>query len=155
LHMPKITGVTPNTGVAGTPIKIQGEGFGAARGATLLEIGGKNVNHVSWGDKEITTAIPDGVTETPQIRVYNLTTGASELWQFNPPAKAVAPKPVIPAGSTKSIVGGAQVATSPANPVVAGVNAPNLPLNQPTHDAAGNPIVTQVGQPVADPYKPA
>jgi hypothetical protein len=151
--MPKITGVVPNTGVAGTPIKIQGEGFGAARGATLLEIGGKNVNHVSWGDKEITTAIPDGVSETPHIRLYSLSTGASENWQFNPPKDA--PKPVIPPGSTKSQVGGAQVATSPANPVVAGVNAPNLPLHQPTHDAAGNPIINQVGQPVADPYKPA
>ena len=93
--MPKITGVTPNTGVAGTPIKIQGEGFGAARGSSLLEIGGKNVNHVSWADKEISTAIPDGVSETPHIRIVSLSGGPSEVWQFNPPKKEIA-KPVPP-----------------------------------------------------------
>lgn len=93
--MPKITGVVPNTGVAGTPIKIQGEGFGAARGSSLLEIGGKNVNHVSWGDKEISTAIPDGVSETPHIRIVSLSGGPSEVWQFNP-KKPEPPKPVVP-----------------------------------------------------------
>jgi hypothetical protein len=83
-QMPKITGVTPNNGIEGTQIKISGEGFGAARGSSLLEIGGKNVNHVSWGDKEITTQIPDGVSETPHIRIRTLGAGASEIWQFNP-----------------------------------------------------------------------
>lgn len=99
--MPKITGVVPNTGIAGTPIKIQGEGFGDARGSSLLEIGGKNVNHVTWGDKEISTAIPDGVSDTPHIRIYSLSTGASENWQFNSPKKADAPKPVVPPPAAK------------------------------------------------------
>lgn len=100
--MPKITGVAPNTGVAGTPIKIQGEGFGAARGSSLLEIGGKNVNHVTWGDKEISTAIPEGVSDTPHIRIVSLSGGPSENWQFNPPKKAAEPvKPVVPPPAAK------------------------------------------------------
>lgn len=101
--MPKITAVTPNTGVAGTPIKIQGEGFGPARGSSLLEIGGKNVVTASWSDEEITCQIPNDVSETPHIRVFSLGAGSSGLWQFNPPAPKVVPVKSPADGSVTAI----------------------------------------------------
>src|SRR5476651_2532161 len=109
--MPKITVITPSTGVAGTPIKIAGEGFGASRGQSLLEIGGKNVNTVTWGDKEITCQIPDGVSETPHIRVVLPGGIASDVFQFNPPKNTPVPVPAKNVPST-------QVANSPLAPRV-------------------------------------
>jgi hypothetical protein len=60
--VPTITGLTPSTGPAGTPVTITGTNFGSTQGDSQVQIGNLPLNVQTWSDTAIVAVIPAGST---------------------------------------------------------------------------------------------
>src|SRR6266567_3633975 len=57
-----ITGLSPNTGAAGTSITVSGTGFGSTQGASTATFNGTNGTPSNWNDTSIVVPVPSGAT---------------------------------------------------------------------------------------------
>lgn len=57
---PVVTGITPATATAGSPVTIKGYQFGATQGSSKVEIGGAECGQIlSWSDTQIQCTVPE------------------------------------------------------------------------------------------------
>ena len=62
---PRVSSVTPVTGVSGTQITVSGSGFQAAKGSSTLAINGSTATTTSWSDSQIVATVPSSATTGP------------------------------------------------------------------------------------------
>jgi len=60
--LPNITGLTPNSGSAGTGVTIAGTSFAATQGASMVTFNGTLATPTSWSDTRIGVPVPNGAT---------------------------------------------------------------------------------------------
>jgi RHS repeat-associated protein len=58
LPNPNILNTSPASGPVGTPVQINGSGFGATQGSSTITFGGTNASVVSWSDTQIVATAP-------------------------------------------------------------------------------------------------
>jgi hypothetical protein len=63
---PSITSIAPDTGPAGTEVKITGENFGDSQGDGVVRVGTGIADIVAWSNLKITMKIPTGLPEAAQ-----------------------------------------------------------------------------------------
>ena len=75
LPPPTITGISPNTGVVGTPVTISGSGFGSTQSNSSVAFGGVVAAAASsWSDSQIIVNVPQGTITGPvTVTVANFT----------------------------------------------------------------------------------
>ena len=65
--VPRIDGVSPPSGVAGTTVTIRGIGFGATQGSSTVTLNGTALTPSSWSNTTIVAAVPAGATSGPVV----------------------------------------------------------------------------------------
>lgn len=63
----RIDGVTPTSGNIGTPVTINGSGFGATQGSSTLTFNGAAATPTSWSNTSIVAPVPAGASTGPVI----------------------------------------------------------------------------------------
>ena len=63
---PSITSIAPDTGPAGTTVKITGENLGATQGNGVVHVGTGVADVVAWSNLKITVKIPSGLAAAAQ-----------------------------------------------------------------------------------------
>jgi len=150
-----ITGMSPNSGVVGTPVTIFGGGFGASQGTSTVTFNGTAGIPTVWSDTSIAVPVPSGATSGSVL--VTVGAGASNGLPFSviPNISSLSPTSG-PAGSTVTITGSgfgfAQgTSTVTFNGISAGVanswGATSIVLSVPAGATAGNVIVTVGGVP--------
>jgi hypothetical protein len=61
---PTITGLSPSSGAAGTPVTITGSGFGATQGSGYVTFNGSPSTANSWSDSSIVAVVPNNGTDS-------------------------------------------------------------------------------------------
>jgi hypothetical protein len=102
--VPNISSVSPTVGVAGTPVTINGSGFGATRGSVWLGSALGVVN--SWSDNQVLASVSPGSTSgIAQVQRSGISSNAVTFTVSTPnistvsPATGVAGTPVTITGS--------------------------------------------------------
>jgi len=72
----QITNLDPSSGVAGTNVNVVGSNFGSAQGNSVVHIGVKVADVVSWSDVLVVAKVPTGLTAT--VQPISILTGAGE-----------------------------------------------------------------------------
>jgi hypothetical protein len=85
---PVVSGVTPDTGPAGTQFVIVGQNFGAAQGNGVVHVGIQVAKVSSWSDGSITAVVPTGLDPTTQPVTVLTPAGQSEYIEFTVVKKA-------------------------------------------------------------------
>jgi len=62
----QITNLDPSSGVVGTNVNVVGSNFGSAQGNSVVHIGVKVADVVSWSDVLVVAKVPTGLTATVQ-----------------------------------------------------------------------------------------
>ncbi|MBK5093089.1 MAG: IPT/TIG domain-containing protein [Actinobacteria bacterium] len=63
---PSITSIAPDTGPAGTEVKITGENFGTSQGDGVVHVGTGVADVVAWSELKITVKVPSGLPAAAQ-----------------------------------------------------------------------------------------
>jgi IPT/TIG domain/Fibronectin type III domain/Purple acid Phosphatase, N-terminal domain len=86
-----ISALSPTGGTAGTPVVINGKGFGTAPTGGVVTFAGVAATVVSWGESSITTSVPSGATSGPVVVKVNQTPSNAVNFKVNgrlsPPGK--------------------------------------------------------------------
>jgi len=83
---PSITSLSPNSGVAGDQIQINGSGFGNSRGTSSVSFNGTPAaSYGSWSSTKVTVTVPSGGTSgSLTITVGGVASGGSFFWYQTP-----------------------------------------------------------------------
>ncbi|MCJ7744955.1 MAG: IPT/TIG domain-containing protein, partial [Actinobacteria bacterium] len=79
---PAVSGVVPESGPAGTQIKIIGGEFGSTQGNSVVHVGTKEAEVSSWEDGLIAATVPDGLDPTTQPVTVMTDKGESGYIEF-------------------------------------------------------------------------
>jgi RHS repeat-associated protein len=83
---PIVSSVSPTTGPVGTPIQVNGSGFGATLGTSLITVNGQTAAVTSWSDGQIVATIPSTATTGPvQVKVATFGSNANIDFLVPPP----------------------------------------------------------------------
>jgi len=63
---PTVTGISPNSGTPGSVVQVFGSKFGDAQGESVVHVGEKVAEVLSWSDTVIAIKIPQGLAATTQ-----------------------------------------------------------------------------------------
>ena len=95
IKIPRITGVSPSLGVAGTVVTISGLNFGSSKGTSSVLFGeARAAEFPYWSDTQIQCKVPTGATGEVPLRVVT-NQGASNDIQFYVGAQKPKPPTVI------------------------------------------------------------
>lgn len=154
---PSITSLTPNSGVAGTPVTISGANFGTTQGGSTVTFSGTMAAPTSWSATSIVAAAPAGVTTgNVVVTVGGQVSNGMIFSVAAPPGPAitnVAPNPAA-VGSSVTITGsnfGATQGTSTVKfngttAVPTSWSAASIVTLVPVGATSGNVVVTVGGQ---------
>lgn len=67
IAIPVISGLSPASGVTGTPVTIAGSGFGSSQGTSVVSFNGVPAQLYSWNDATILTTVPEGALTGPVV----------------------------------------------------------------------------------------
>jgi len=84
-----ISALSPTGGTTGTPVVINGKGFGTSSTEAVVTFAGVAAPVVSWGQSSITTSVPSGATSGPVVVKVNNTPSNGVNFKIN--GKLVAP----------------------------------------------------------------
>jgi RHS repeat-associated protein len=97
---PIISQVNPNSGVAGTPVVISGNNFGATQGSSTVTFNGAPAASISyWSNTNISAVPPSNATTGPVVVVENSVTSTSTNNIFtvaNPAIGSISPPAAAP-----------------------------------------------------------
>jgi hypothetical protein len=79
---PSITSIAPDTGPAGTEVKITGENFGVSQGNGVVHIGSGIADVVAWSDTKVTVKVPSGLEAATQGLTVLTDAGESNEIEF-------------------------------------------------------------------------
>ena len=79
---PSITSIAPDTGPAGTEVKITGESFGTTQGNGVVHIGSGIAAVVAWSDTKLTVKVPTGLEAATQGLTVLTDAGESNEIEF-------------------------------------------------------------------------
>lgn len=96
----EITSLDPSSGPAGTQIEIVGTSFGESQGNSVVHIGVKVADVLSWTDVLVTAKVPAGLTDTVQAVSVLTPAGESNELSF---LVVATPQPSQPEGHIESI----------------------------------------------------
>jgi len=148
----EITSLSPRKGPVGTEVSIQGTGFGASQGSSIVTFNGQIGMPRSWSDTKIVVAVPQQATTGPVIVRVKGVSSNHVIFTVTPLILELVPSEGC-VGSSVSIVGltfGASQSTSivtfngvPAN--VTGWSATSIDAIVPAGATAGPVVVTVRG----------
>jgi hypothetical protein len=103
---PRITGLSPTSGVVGTQVTISGSGFQTAMGSSAIRFNGFWATVVSWSDTQIVAKVPDRTSTGPVTAVVNGNGSNSDqvFTMPNPTVTGLAPG-VATCGSQVTVTG--------------------------------------------------
>ena len=102
---PQVASISPSSGVVGTQVTVNGSGFQATRGSSLIRFNGWNASVVSWSDTQIVATVPSGAITGPvQVFVNNGSSNQDVVFSM--------PNPVVTAASPSIGGSGTQVTIS-------------------------------------------
>src|SRR5262249_32285314 len=105
---PKITSISPTSGVVGTQLTINGSGFQATRGSGYVYLSSISASGiVSWSDTQIVVTVPNGATTGGVFVAANNAQGSNRDVQFtmpNPTVTGIMPS-IGPVGTQVQING--------------------------------------------------
>lgn len=76
-----ISSIRPTSGIAGTPVTINGKKFGATQGSSFVSFGSTHASIKSWSDTQIVVVTPSRSVGTVQLKV-NTSLGTSNSVTF-------------------------------------------------------------------------
>ena len=79
---PTISSLDPESGAAGSKLKIIGQRFGATPSDSKVRIGGRVAEALSWSDTEVTAAVPSGLASGAQAVDLTTAGGSSNEVDF-------------------------------------------------------------------------
>src|SRR5262249_30297313 len=84
---PVITGISPSSGTLGTTVQINGHGFGATQGSSVMSFRGTNANATvtAWSDTQITVAVPQNAVTGPATVTVSGVASNGVNFSFIPP----------------------------------------------------------------------
>jgi RHS repeat-associated protein len=124
---PIITGVSPSSGPVGTPVQVNGSGFGATQGT--ISFSGDSASVTSWSNTQIAATVPTGATTGAVSVVANGVASNNNIY-------FTVPGPQVTGISPTSGVVGTQV-TITGSGFQANQNGGSVSFN-----GGGSPIVT-------------
>jgi YD repeat-containing protein len=68
---PSITGLTPNSGTAGTSVTVAGSNFGATQGTSTVQFNGTTASPTTWSATSIAVNVPAGATSGNVVVTVN------------------------------------------------------------------------------------
>ena len=104
---PMIGALTPNSGVAGTPVLISGNSFGSSQGSSTLSFNGvPPASITSWGNNSIVATPPSNATTGPVTMVVNsVPSNSDQIFTVMNPAIGSLSPPSGAVGSTIRVTG--------------------------------------------------
>jgi IPT/TIG domain-containing protein len=82
----QISSISPISGPAGTPVQINGSGFGATQSTSTVNFTGGAASVVSWSDTQITATVPaTAVTGGVWVTVGGVSSNSSVYFNVPPP----------------------------------------------------------------------
>ena len=104
---PIVTSISPSTGPVGTQVTVNGSGFGATQGSSLLKFFGITASILSWSDTQITATVPPAaMTGYITVTVANVSSHAGDVYFTVPPAQITGVSPSAGAPGTQVTVTG-------------------------------------------------
>lgn len=85
---PSVTSLSPNSGVVGTQVTVNGSGFQATKGSSYIQFNGYSATVASWSDTQIVATVPASATTGP-VRVYVNGIGSNQDVYFAMPSPMV------------------------------------------------------------------
>jgi len=83
---PLISALTPSSGTVGTVASIKGRNFGLAQESSFVTFNGVPVtDYISWSDKVIKCAVPDGATTGPVVVRTSVGISSEKAFTVQPP----------------------------------------------------------------------
>ena len=129
---PQITGISPATGIVGTPITITGSGFQGARGSNNASIGTTplTINATGRTDTQITASIPSGAsTNAIKVTVNGIDSNKEFLFTLpNPLISGFTPSGG-PAGTTAIQISGSGFGGTQVSGSVAMIGTTNISVS--------------------------
>lgn len=153
---PIISNISPNIGIAGTPVTITGSGFGLAQGTSTVSFNGTVPTITSWNNNTITVLVPASATSgNITVSVGNTPSNAVLFTVDTPPSISAMSPGVGPVGTSVTINGsnfGSSQGTSTVkfNGIVGtptSWTASSIAVPVPTGATSGNVVVTVNGFP--------
>ena len=154
---PGITGVTPSSGLAGTPVKITGTNFGATQGTSAVTFNGTTAISISnWSATSITAVVPSGATTgNMMVTVNSLASNGVPFTVLVPPTisglsltSGVMGTPVTIAGTNFGAAEGASTLTfNGTAATISTWSATSITTVVPPGATTGNVVVTINGNP--------
>ncbi|HEY6251648.1 MAG TPA: IPT/TIG domain-containing protein, partial [Candidatus Angelobacter sp.] len=128
---PVITSITPSSGTLGTTVQINGRGFGATQGSSVMSFRGTSANATvtSWSDTQITVTVPsNAVTGAATVTVSGVASNGVNFTFTPPQITSISPN-TGGVGSTVTITGSGFLPTQTSgygsgNAYFGGVTAP-------------------------------
>jgi hypothetical protein len=123
---PVVTGVSPDTGLVGTPVTVSGTGFGNTQGTSAIRFGTTAATSIlSWSDTLIVAAIPSGAPTNSTVSVLEggvvsntnltVTVGTLLVQSFTPMAGGIGTQVTISGTGFGSTQGTSRVAFNSVN----------------------------------------
>lgn len=82
---PMITGLSPTSGLTGTPVTISGMNFGATQGGSTVTFNGVLSSVLNWTNTSINTTVPVGATTGPVVVTVNGVSSNGVVFTVNNP----------------------------------------------------------------------
>jgi RHS repeat-associated protein len=102
---PFITSLSPQGGIAGTSVTINGIAFQSTQRDSIIKFNGIPATVTSWSDSQIVATVPSGAATGPvQVTVNSVSTSGNSFEVPNPVIASIS-RPEAPAGGTVTITG--------------------------------------------------
>jgi IPT/TIG domain len=147
INLPQITGISPNTGSAGTVVTITGSGFGSAQGSGTVLIGSAYGSVIGWSNTEVTASVAENaVSGIVQIQQNGSSSNGigfivPQSFGSGTPAASLVPNQInMVVGGTQSIE-----AVNSSGQSITGLSWTSSNTSVATLSTDDPPIITAVG----------
>ncbi|HUI75386.1 MAG TPA: kelch repeat-containing protein [Candidatus Acidoferrum sp.] len=146
INIPHITGISPNSGSAGTVVTINGSGFGALQGSGTVWIGSTFGIVTSWNDSQVTATV-DSTTLSGIVKIQQNGTWSNAITFTVPSTLSTEESVTLNPNVVNMLVGNTQPiqALNAGGQSVTGLAWSSSNTNVVTLSTDDPPIVTAVG----------